>query len=112
MSAEKLVLAIGEHLSRQKLMVRLGGGAILALAGLMALPIVAQAQNWECCDLCFSPPGFCTGCACTWCWACCNTSNGSIWKCCECHSNTSDCGGDCNNVHSSCAFEIGPPGSC
>jgi hypothetical protein len=61
MSAEKLVLAIGEHLSRQKLMVRLGGGAILALAGLMALPIVAQAQNWECCDLCFSPPGFCTG---------------------------------------------------
>jgi hypothetical protein len=112
MSVTKLVFEIGEHLNQRQFIGKIGAGAMRAVAGVMGFPIVAHAHNWECCDLCLPPPGFCNGCACTWCWACCNTSNGSVWKCCECHSSTSDCGDDCNNVISSCAFEVGPPGTC
>lgn len=120
MSTEKLVGDVARHITRRRVLVRLGGGVIATALGLMAIPQAAHAQlvPYACCNLCLSPTGGCQGtCVCTWCWGCCHTAAGggdnSVYECCECYRQSGeDCDSDCQGVDCSYANRVGPSGSC
>lgn len=109
MLAERLVEFLGKKMERRSFLGKLGIGAIGALTGLMGLSKPAAARcTFACCGLCVCPSGSCSNCACTWCWVC-STSPGVAYKCCECHSNTTWCGGQCRNVNCSWVEYLSSP---
>ncbi len=107
MSTEKLVEDLAKQIDRRTFLGQLGKlgvGLVGGLVGLMALPETAAAVSYKCCTLCRSPSSTCRGCACAWCWTC--NHNGQKWRCCECHSSGSYCGGRCRNIKCSRATRI------
>ena len=99
MSTERLVEGIAKLIDRRRFLARAAGSSLAGVAAVMGpskVHGVRPATGAACCNLCYGDSGSCTGCACIWCWACC--FDGYYWNCCECHSATSDCGKDCNNV--------------
>jgi hypothetical protein len=99
--SEVVVRAV-ERIGRAPFLAKLGAAtAGLAAAG-VAFPETSAA--WACCNLCFPPTSNCSNCACAWCWTCENPGVHRGWACCECHTNTSNCGGNCVNVKCSYVF--------
>lgn len=98
MSAERLVEILGKKLGRRNFLVKLGIGTGGGLIGLIGRSQQVSAGPY-CCNLCFPGGGSsCSGCACSWCWTCYFSGSG-YYQCCECHDDTSNCGGDsCRNV--------------
>lgn len=92
MSAESLVEGLGARIGRRKYLVKLGTGTVGALLALMGLTQTVAASPY-CCSLCNSDSGSCSGCACTWCWACCYGD--FLFDCCECFSAQQNCGRVC-----------------
>jgi hypothetical protein len=116
MSSERLVGALGRQLARRNFLVKLGMGAVGAVAGAVGLPLTAMACiNSTCCCLCLHDiwPNVCSGCSCTWCWGCCDTGRGGVVvQCCECYSAGYSCAGGCGGVYCSYSRDLTGPGGC
>lgn len=107
MSMEELVADVAKQLDRRSFLGKAGAAVVGGLMALMGLPQTASAIiRYKCCNLCKGASTSCSNCACTWCWSC-QWSDGYWYRCCECHSNTSYCGGDCDNVTCSWSTRIG-----
>jgi hypothetical protein len=103
---------IAEQVDRRTLLRRATSATVGLVLGLFGASTSAQALTpWHCCTLCFPPSVSCSGCACVYCWFC--TEGDTTYKCCECHTATSDCGENCNNVNCSWGQRtgFGPSGS-
>jgi hypothetical protein len=98
MSTEKLVEDLAKQIDRRTFLGKVGKmgvGIVGGLLGLMALPQTAAAAH-PCCNLCVSPSTCGNNCRCRWCWTC-QASDGSKYRCCECHSGK-NCGRNCREV--------------
>jgi hypothetical protein len=103
---ERLVLALGRQVGRRRFLKKAAVSVGAALLSILGLPREVQAlYHVRCCWLCQPEGGPCSGCACTWSWLC--DENGTVWRCIECHSNTSYCGSGCTNVYCSHAQKTG-----
>lgn len=108
MSTEKLVGALAKRIGRRKFLVKMGTGFIGGLLALVGAPRLALATvQYGCCNLC-NWPSSCSGCNCTWCWTCCDTTVNQQLACCECFSTNPPCGKTCNGV--TCSYVINEGG--
>ena len=112
MSSEDLIRRVGDLVDRRAFLRRLGASAVGGLMLLLGIASPALGYyNCQCCLLCrpcSTAP--CTPCACVWAWTC--YSGGKLWRCVECHGDTSYCGSQCLNVVCSQYVWIGDaPGS-
>jgi hypothetical protein len=96
---------LAQQIDRRTLLRRATSAAVGLVLGLFGASNVALAYNWYCCHLCYPPSPSCSGCACVYCWYCIYGQN--TYECCECHTNTSDCGEDCVNVNCSYGKKTG-----
>jgi hypothetical protein len=102
MNEDEIVKALTRSVNRRRFVKKLGVASLVGVGTMFGfVPKAFALCSYACCNLCFCPNGNgCSGCACTWCWSC-TDSNNRTWRCCECHTQTSDCGDDCNNVNCS-----------
>ena len=107
MHEDEILTALTRSVSRRRFVKKIGLASVAGVAtmfGFSTPKALGGLCSLACCNLCFCPNGNgCSGCKCTWCWSCINT-DGRTWRCCECHTATSDCGDDCNNVNCSWAI--------
>ncbi len=107
MLSEATLLGFAGAIDRRRFLRRVGASALGAIGGLIGLPGLAHAYyDVYCCHLCNPNSGTCTGCACTWCWAC--TFDTHDYACCECHSDTSNCGAGCG-INTPCSYAYRTP---
>jgi hypothetical protein len=98
LSSEELISRVGALLDRRAFLQKIGQSAVAAVMLLLGMaPATLATYTCLCCHLCqacsTSP---CTPCACIWAWTC--TSGGKLYRCVECHGDTSYCGSGCSNV--------------
>ena len=106
MLTERLAKGLSKQIDRRSVLAKLGAGTVAAALSLIGAPRLAEALTpWHCCNLCKPNSGRCGGCKCVWCWYCCEGSE--EYACCECHNDSRDCGGDCNYVGCSYAYDAG-----
>lgn len=94
-----LVERLGDVLSRRSFLRRVAVAAAGVIGLLQGSSSTAEAlYSCGCCGLC-RPCYYnrCTGCACTWSWICVDQYD-RLWRCFECHGDTSYCGSGCRNV--------------
>lgn len=106
MSIDKLTEGLAKQLDRRTFLIRVGAGAIGALAALMGLPKNAAAAQYACCGLCVAYSSSCTGCYCQWSWYCCDGHH--LYKCKECYRGSCSC----NDQACSSAEYLGWGGVC
>jgi hypothetical protein len=108
MSLEQLVERLADVADRRSFLKRLSAATLGLTFGGLGLAEVAHASH--CCSLCKPASSSCSGCACTWCWNCCD-NNVSYWRCCECFNPGGCCCRGCYGIKCSYVQSLGgcPP---